>query len=162
MHTDNQFSNHGDITRGDVDVANMILAIDDFTAENGATVIIPGSHRWPRDRLPAPNDKRVQAIMRAGSICMFHGNLWHAGGANKSQRARRGVIVVFTQPWLRPLENQFLAVPFDVAAKLQPQLQSYLGYSLNHPFGGQGHQTTRVFCHCYHVFVFKSLFSLLS
>lgn len=138
MHYDDQFSNHGESTRGDVGVANMIFAIDDFTADNGATVIIPGSHLWPRERVPTPSDKRVQAIMRAGSICMFNGNLWHAGGANKSTKSRRGVIVVFCQPWFRQLENQFLAVPFDVAAKLHLQLQSYMGYSLNHPFGGQG------------------------
>lgn len=137
LHYDQQFSNIGAQTRGDDCVVNIIVAIDDFTADNGATVIIPGSHAWSGDRVPQPSDLHMPVVMKAGSCCLFSGNLWHGGGANNTQKSRRGFIMVFTQPWLRTLENHFLSIPFTTVAHLAPRIQSVLGYSLHHPFVGQ-------------------------
>jgi len=136
LHYDQQFGNIGAETRGTDYTINFMFAVDDFTEENGATIIIPGSHLWPVNRLPLPTDVRSCAAMKAGSVCMFSGNLWHSGGSNNTQKTRRGVISVFIQPWLRAIENHFLAVPFPIAAALPVQIQSYLGYSLHHPFVG--------------------------
>jgi ectoine hydroxylase-related dioxygenase (phytanoyl-CoA dioxygenase family) len=136
LHYDQQFSNIGSVTRGENHVVNFMLAIDEFTEDNGATVIIPGSHLWDANRLPSDKDEKRKAIMPAGSICVFGGNLWHGGGTNTSSKARRGITIVFAQPWLRTIENHFLSIPVRIVATLDPQIQSYLGYSLHHPFTG--------------------------
>jgi len=136
LHYDQQFMNIGTQTRGIDHSLNLLVAIDDFTADNGATVIIPESHLWPPERIPGPKDNLLPCIMKAGTICLFSGSIWHAGGANRTNQSRRALITVFTQPWFRTLENHFLAIPFTVAAKLPEQIQNYLGYSLHHPYTG--------------------------
>ena len=145
LHYDQQFTNQGLMTRGEDDVINFIVAIDDFTSDNGGTVLVPGSHRWPAERTPTVSDERFSLTMPAGTACMFSGNLWHGGGgahhhgvpSTPSSSSRRAIIAAMCQPWLRPLENHFLAVPFHVAAELPVRLQGVLGYSLHHPFVGQ-------------------------
>lgn len=136
LHYDQQFMNMGQTTRGEDVIVNCIVAIDDFTVENGATIVVPGSHLWPIERTPGPEDHPVPILMKAGSGCFFSGNLWHGGGENRTDLTRRAYIAVFQQPWLRTLENHFLSIPFELAAKMHPQLQAYLGYSLHHPFLG--------------------------
>jgi hypothetical protein len=73
LHYDQQFSNIGAQTRGDDCVVNIIGAVDDFTADNGATVIIPGSQLWSADRVPQPSDQSIKLVMKAGSCCLFSG-----------------------------------------------------------------------------------------
>jgi ectoine hydroxylase-related dioxygenase (phytanoyl-CoA dioxygenase family) len=136
LHFDQQFMNNGETTRGEDVIVNCVVAIDEFTEDNGATIVVPGSHLWSADRSPTPNDKPIPVIMKAGSGCFFSGNLWHGGGENRTKLTRRAFIAVFQQPWLRTLENHFLSIPFELAAKLHPQIQAYLGYSLHHPFLG--------------------------
>ena len=87
-------------------VVNVIVAIDDFKEETGATVVIPGSHRWERSRLPQDSDRKVQLTTPAGGAYAFSGKLWHGGGANITRNEiRRGLLLIFQQPWLRTLEN---------------------------------------------------------
>jgi ectoine hydroxylase-related dioxygenase (phytanoyl-CoA dioxygenase family) len=137
LHYDQQFINMGAQTRGDVNLVNAIVAIDDFTVENGATVMVPGSHLWSTDRIPMEHDVKAPLVMKAGTACFFSGEMWHGGGPNLTNKSRRALVIVFQQPWFRPLENHFLAIPFSIAAKLDPRIQSYLGYSVHHPFVGQ-------------------------
>ncbi|MFN0148830.1 MAG: phytanoyl-CoA dioxygenase family protein [Dehalococcoidia bacterium] len=113
-------------------VANCMWAIDDFTAENGATNILPRSHR----DAPVPEDRfdysqTIQAVMPAGSLCIFVGSLFHAGGANRSDRPRLGVILEYCAGWLRPQENHYLAVPRETARELPERLQQLLGYEVH-------------------------------
>jgi ectoine hydroxylase-related dioxygenase (phytanoyl-CoA dioxygenase family) len=75
-------------------------ALDDFTAANGATLLVPRSHEL-RDGKPHLTDA-IPAEMPAGSVLIFLGRLWHAGGANISYHPRTGVIIDYVQPWLRP------------------------------------------------------------
>jgi ectoine hydroxylase-related dioxygenase (phytanoyl-CoA dioxygenase family) len=112
-----------------------IWAIDDFTSENGATVVLPGSHRWD-DRRPTDADQRVSAVMPAGSLLLTLGTTWHGGGANRSEGARLAVTAQYCEPWARTQENMFLAVPKDVVRRASPMLQSLLGYSIHAPFMG--------------------------
>ncbi|HEX2851066.1 MAG TPA: phytanoyl-CoA dioxygenase family protein [Acidimicrobiales bacterium] len=119
---------HGEV------VMNTMWAIDDFTEENGATRILPGSHRW--DRRPGPDDRPVLAEMPAGSVMFYTGSVWHGGGANRTDRARLGVILEYVVSWLRPQENHVLAVPRAVAAMLPERLQELLGYNIYPPFVG--------------------------
>lgn len=116
---------------------STIWALDDFTASNGATEIVPGSHRWPAARDPKP-DEIVQVLMPAGSVVVFVGNLLHRGGANRSTGSRLAITPQYCVPWMRQLENMTLAVPPAVAGRYSPRVQALLGYSVVDP-GFMGH-----------------------
>jgi hypothetical protein len=113
-----------------------VFAIDDFTAENGATVAIPGSHRWGESRGPEPGDERVFATMPAGSCILFLGNLWHGGGENRSGADRLAITAQYCEPWARTQENYFLSVSRETAASVSENIRRMLGYSIHPPFMG--------------------------
>ncbi|HEX4978549.1 MAG TPA: phytanoyl-CoA dioxygenase family protein [Acidimicrobiales bacterium] len=115
-------------------VVNTMWALDDFTEENGATRLVPGSHR--RTGPPAPGTPTIAATMTAGSVMFYVGSVWHGGGANRTDRPRLGVILEYVAGWLRPQENHLLAVPRDVAADLPDRLLELLGYNIYPPFVG--------------------------
>ncbi len=116
-------------------VLNTMWALDDFTVENGATRIVPGSHRWV-DRTPERRDTVVDAVMPAGSVIFYGGKVFHGGGANTTSTPRLGVILEYVAAWLRPQETHLLAVPRAVAADLPERLQELLGYNIYPPFLG--------------------------
>src|SRR5262249_6280336 len=93
--------------RSPISVAT-IWAIDDFRADNGATVIVRRSHLWA-DRRPGPDDRRVPVVMPAGSVVVFLGTLWHGGGENRSAASRLAVSCQYCEPWARTQENMSLA-----------------------------------------------------
>jgi hypothetical protein len=109
-------------------VVNTMWALDDFTEENGATVVFPGSHRWTVER-PDPSAAR-RAVMSAGSLLVYLGGLMHGGGANHTERPRLGVILEYCAGWLRPQENHVLGVPKPIVRELPGRLQELLGYSV--------------------------------
>ncbi len=115
--------------------AATIWAIDDFTAENGATVIYPGSHRWGKRR-PGPDDQALPVVMPAGSCVFFVGTLWHGGGANDTDRERLAVTAQYCQPWLRPMEAYTLSISRDIARAVSDDIRRMLGYSIHPPFVG--------------------------
>jgi ectoine hydroxylase-related dioxygenase (phytanoyl-CoA dioxygenase family) len=115
--------------------AATIWAIDDFTADNGATVVIPGSHRWGKRR-PGPNDHALPVVMPAGSCVFFVGTLWHGGGANTTTRDRLAVTAQYCEPWLRPMEAYTLSVSRDIARTVSDDIRRMLGYSIHPPFVG--------------------------
>ncbi|MFD6220760.1 phytanoyl-CoA dioxygenase family protein [Nocardia asteroides] len=115
--------------------AATIWAIDDFTADNGATDIIPGSHHWG-DRLPA-DETREPVVMRAGSCVFFPGTLWHGGGANRTDLPRLAVTAQYCEPWLRPQEAFTLSITRDTARRVSEDIRRMLGYSIHPPFIGQ-------------------------
>ncbi len=116
-------------------VVNVMWPLVDFTAVNGATRIVPGSHRWATER-PGPATETVAAELRAGSALLYLGSLWHGGGANESARARLGVVLHYCVGWLRPAENHVLVVPPAMARGLDERLQELLGYNISPPFIG--------------------------
>ncbi len=120
---------HGEV------VLNTMWALDDFTESNGATRIVPGSHRWT-DKRPDAATATVSAEMAAGSVLFYVGSLWHGGGANQTDRARLGVVLEYVASWLRPQENHYLAVPVDTVRALPERLQELLGYNIHPPFMG--------------------------
>lgn len=115
--------------------AATIFAIDDFTAENGATVVIPGSHRWG-DRTPGPDDHARPVVMKAGSLVFFVGTLWHGGGANRSSRGRMCVTAQYCAPWCRQQENFSLSVSRERVKMCSEHIRRLLGYSIHPPFMG--------------------------
>jgi ectoine hydroxylase-related dioxygenase (phytanoyl-CoA dioxygenase family) len=108
-----------------------IWALTDFTLENGATRVVPGSHRF--DRIPRRGeqpDHVVQAVMPAGSVIIYDGSLWHGGGANTSGQRRVGIVVNYCAGFIRQEENQLLALPRQQVAAFPTRLQQLVGYSV--------------------------------
>jgi hypothetical protein len=117
--------------------AATIWAITDFSADNGATVVVPGSHRWDGTRKPTDADEHVSVVMPAGSVVFFLGTLWHGGGANRTTRQHRlAVTAQYCQPWLRPQEAFTLSTPAATVRTVSPNIQPMLGYSIHPPFMG--------------------------
>ncbi len=116
---------------------SVIWAIEDFTEDNGATEVIPGSHQWGHE-LPDQRDvEPVAAVMPAGSALVFDAALWHRGGRNDTSRTRLAISPQYCQPWLRPQESQLLIVQPDAARACSERVRSLLGYSVHPPFIGQ-------------------------
>jgi ectoine hydroxylase-related dioxygenase (phytanoyl-CoA dioxygenase family) len=111
-------------------VCVALWALTDFDHANGATRLVPGSHR--RDRRPAKGEQAecVEAEMPAGSVLLYDGSLWHGGGANASDGRRVGIVVNHCAGFLRQEENQLLAVPRELAATFPRRLQEMLGYGV--------------------------------
>lgn len=117
--------------------AATIWAITDFTADNGATVVIPGSHTWDDARKPADTDEHVSVVMPAGSVVFFLGTLWHGGGANRTTSHRRlAVTAQYCQPWLRPQEAFTLSTPPATVRTVSENIRRMIGYSIHPPFMG--------------------------
>lgn len=109
---------------------NTIWAVTDFTFENGATQVAPGSNLWEDDtRLPT-EDELAWAEMEAGSVLVYSGSVIHGGGANNSGADRMGLNITYALGWLRQEENQYLSCPPEIAKDFDPELQALLGYAM--------------------------------
>lgn len=107
---------------------NTIWALTDFTKENGATHLVPGSWAWPEDRRAQP-DEIAYAVMKRGSVLVYTGSVLHCGGANRSEEPRIGMNLTYCLSWLRQEENQYLSCPPEVAREFEPELQALMGYA---------------------------------
>ncbi|MEE3140122.1 MAG: phytanoyl-CoA dioxygenase family protein [Actinomycetota bacterium] len=108
---------------------NTMWALTDFTEENGATRVVPGSVKWPTERR-ATDEETMQAVMKAGSVLLYSGSVIHGGGQNLSDSDRTGINITYCLGWLRTEENQYLSCPPSVAKNLDPDLQEMLGYTM--------------------------------
>ncbi|HWU68932.1 MAG TPA: phytanoyl-CoA dioxygenase family protein, partial [Stenotrophobium sp.] len=130
---------------------STVVAVDAFTAENGGTEIIPGSHTWgdakisglydqglDADAPPNPELARqlVPVEMPAGACVVFLGTLLHRGGANRSAAPRLALSNQYCEPWARTQENFFLGIPPERVRRMSPRVQQLLGYSIWPPFMG--------------------------
>lgn len=102
-------------------------AIDDFTEENGATHVVPGSHLWKEPR-EAQEEEQVRAVMPRGSVLFYLGSVLHGGGANRSDRPRIGLVNTYSLGWLRQEENQYLTIPQAVAESYPEDIRRLMGY----------------------------------
>jgi ectoine hydroxylase-related dioxygenase (phytanoyl-CoA dioxygenase family) len=111
-------------------IMNSMWAITDFTDENGATRLVPGSHL--RDHPPALGTpyETIPAAMRRGSVLVYNGSLWHGGGANRTAERRVGIAMNYCAGWIRQQENQQLGIPLEVARGFSPRLRKLAGFSL--------------------------------
>lgn len=161
LHTDDSF--YPGARPRDAFSISTIWALDDFTDDNGATEVIPGSHRWNDDTLNSllyrtdfttrPREERVRTgadlddrtdlanrlqrvVMPAGSVIVFLGTLVHRGGANYSDRPRLAITNQYCASWARQQENFSLAVPPEKARTMSERVQQLLGYSIHPPFMG--------------------------
>ena len=115
---------------------NGMWALTEFTEENGATRVIPGSQSWDWEREPDPNDS-VPVEMALGSMLVYTGSVLHGGGENRSRAPRIGMNITYVLGWLRQEENQYLSCPPDIARGLDPKLRALLGYAIGN--GGLGY-----------------------
>ncbi|HEX9700594.1 MAG TPA: phytanoyl-CoA dioxygenase family protein [Acidobacteriota bacterium] len=121
-------------------VANVMWMIDDFTEENGATRLVPGSHLSGRAPDPSVPHKvaTVAATGPAGTAFVLDGRLWHAAGANLSRRSRRGITTNYCGPQCRPLENYTRGLRPEVLARCPPEVLARLGFAAWSSYGHTG------------------------
>jgi ectoine hydroxylase-related dioxygenase (phytanoyl-CoA dioxygenase family) len=115
---------------------STIVAVDAFTALNGGTEIIPGSHLWADGVKPDASGAKATEMPEGGCV-VFSGTLMHRGGANRSDAPRLAFSNQYCQPWARQQENFLLGVPPAVAKAMPSRLREMLGYSIHPPFMGQ-------------------------
>jgi len=108
---------------------NTIAALVDVTAAMGATLVVPGSHRWPPDRMPVKSEI-VCCELTAGSALFFRGDTLHAGGTNTTNKRRRVLSTGLCCGWLRPVENSYTNIPLEKVRDLPRRAQQLLGYEL--------------------------------
>lgn len=108
---------------------NTIWALTDFTKENGATVIVPGSQGWDFER-KAEVEEIAQAEMSRGSVLLYSGTVLHGGGTNRSDSRRIAMNITYSLSWLRQEENQYISCPPRIAKDLDPDLTDLIGYTM--------------------------------
>ena len=134
LHRDEEAWRHFKDPKPLLEVEAM-FALTDFTADNGATQVVPGSHLWASDRV-AKADEITRAVMPAGSALIYLGSTLHGGGANQTDNEwRRGMFFGLVIGWLRTEENVFLTVPIELVKKMPVRCQELLGYKAH---GGIG------------------------
>ncbi len=107
---------------------NTIWAMTDFTEENGATRVIPGSQAWDNGRHDV--SETVPAEMTKGSCLLYTGKVYHGGGENRSNTTRTGLNITYCAAWLRQEENQYLSCPPEIAETLDDELLKLMGYRI--------------------------------
>lgn len=128
LHRDEQVWAHLPKPHPTLQVASVI-ALEAFTADNGATRVVPGSHLWPPERVPKP-EELVAVEMPAGAAVLYLGGIIHGGGPNTTRdRRRRGMHLSFVLGWLRTEENNYLVTPLDRVRELPRRAQQLLGYA---------------------------------
>jgi ectoine hydroxylase-related dioxygenase (phytanoyl-CoA dioxygenase family) len=111
-------------------VCNTMWAVTDFHEENGATRIVPGSHRSERAPIPFEELPSIPAEMPRGSVLVWHGSLWHGGGENRSASRRLGIAMNYCAGYIRQQENQQLGIPLSVARGFSPRLRKLCGFGI--------------------------------
>jgi ectoine hydroxylase-related dioxygenase (phytanoyl-CoA dioxygenase family) len=111
-------------------ICNTMWAITDFTEENGATRLCPGTHTQDHSPEPFGHYDSIPAVMSKGSVLVWVGSLWHGGGANQTDRRRVGVAMNYCAGFLRQQENQQLGIPVETVKRFPRRLQELVGYSI--------------------------------
>lgn len=105
---------------------SSIVALDDFTVENGATHVVKGSHR--NTYAEPSHSEACQAVMNKGSAVIYLGATYHGGGSNMSSKSRCALATMYSLGWLRQAENPYLSLSPETVAKLPLSTKLLLGY----------------------------------
>jgi ectoine hydroxylase-related dioxygenase (phytanoyl-CoA dioxygenase family) len=109
-------------------VCNSMWALTDFTAANGATRLVPGTHLADHSPEYGRHYDSIAAEMDRGSVLVWHGSLWHGGGANGTDRRRYGIAMNYCAGWIRQQENQQLGLPLELVRTFEPRLRDLCGF----------------------------------
>jgi ectoine hydroxylase-related dioxygenase (phytanoyl-CoA dioxygenase family) len=105
-------------------------ALSDFTEANGATRLVPGSHEADHSPEFGRHYDSIPAEMASGSVLIWHGSLWHGGGANTTSERRVGIAMNYCAGWVRQQENQQLGIGLDRIRRFEPRLQQLCGFGI--------------------------------
>ena len=111
-------------------ICNTMWALTDFTEENGATRLVPGTHRADASPAFGETHESIAAEMKKGSVLVWNGSLWHGGGANRTAQRRIGLAMNYCAGFMRQQENQQLGIPLEVARGFSPALRKLTGFGL--------------------------------
>jgi ectoine hydroxylase-related dioxygenase (phytanoyl-CoA dioxygenase family) len=111
-------------------VCNSMWALTDFTEANGATRLVPGSHVLDHSPDYGTDYDSIAAEMPAGSVLIWHGSLWHGGGANQTDETRMGIAMNYCAGYVRQQENQQLGLPRETVEGFTPRLRELVGYGV--------------------------------
>jgi Phytanoyl-CoA dioxygenase (PhyH) len=111
-------------------ICNTIWAITDFTEENGATRLCPGTHLADHSPDPFEHYDSIPAEMPKGGVLIWVGSLWHGGGANTTSERRVGIAMNYCAGYVRQQENQQLGIPIETMRRFPRRLQELCGYSI--------------------------------
>jgi ectoine hydroxylase-related dioxygenase (phytanoyl-CoA dioxygenase family) len=111
-------------------VCNSMWALTDFTEANGATRLVPGTHLSDHSPDYGADYESIAAEMPAGSVLIWHGSLWHSGGANTTDETRMGIAMNYCAGYIRQQENQQLGLPRETVEHFSPRLRELVGYSV--------------------------------
>jgi ectoine hydroxylase-related dioxygenase (phytanoyl-CoA dioxygenase family) len=123
-------------------VCNSMWALTDFTEENGATRIIPGSHLRDHSPVFGQHYDSIAAVMPKGSVMVYDGSMWHGGGANRTRRRRIGIAMNYCAGYIRQQENQQLGIPREIARRFGPRLRELVGYGVYNGLIGHINKTS--------------------
>lgn len=104
-----------------------LWALDDFTETNGATLIVPGSHKERKFPDSSFNDRCQPLFLKQGSVVVFHGALWHGTMPNLSDQNRSSALVSFAPIWVKPLSQ--LDTNVNKEDYMKPAMRDLLGYN---------------------------------
>lgn len=113
-------------------MVNVMWPFTPYTADNGGTLIWPGSHKR-QDQIILPDDEAIAVQLEPGDALLFLGSTLHAGGANRTARSRRGMIISYSLGWLKPYELPWLAYPPEIAKSFGSKLAALAGYRTHRP-----------------------------
>ncbi|GAB3630044.1 hypothetical protein PTE30175_04809 [Pandoraea terrae] len=114
---------------------NIMVALTEFTHENGATRVIPGSHKWDDERMPKV-EETVSAEMSAGDALLWLGSTYHGGGENVTDAPRTGIVMPYILQFLRQEENHYLSIPIEKMKTFPEEFQRLLGWSMGETYAG--------------------------
>jgi len=143
LHSDQGYV---DIPIIDAVVCNTLWMLTDFTAENGGTNLIPGSHHW--NRYPDPVDDYSQCIALEGPVgtaCVFDGRVWHGTGSNlTADTSRVGLLNYWCRPWLRQQENMAASLRSETVVAMPEKLLRRIGFQVHGTLGNIDPKPNRV------------------
>ena len=111
-------------------VCNTMWALTDFTEENGATRLMPATHKAATSPDFTSEYDTIPAEMSKGSVLIWHGSLWHGGGANHTETRRVGIAMNYCAGYIRQQENQQLGLNLAKVAEFDPRLQELCGFGI--------------------------------